>query len=408
MRDVRSVGRGPATEFTRRSWPLVVVGGGPGAARQLARSVAPPAETLLIADRLGGGMEMLGSSRLQSYGEELWLGGARDALRRRLGALDLQPTGRQFTDYVADHLRESAVPVMGGEVLDVRSDGDDLAVVVRPAGSGAGAQVLVHARAVVLATGVSPRPPSAAWSAAGAVTFDQAYQELEAGLTARYAGRSVMVVGSGNSAMQTAALVSRLAEDTLVLAKRYHGMYPQETDDRFAWRSWSQLTCEMITKSADRCAQDPGTVPCVRMLVYDRLDLAAGRTAHIRYRAGANRNVLGAASLPGRCGHAHGYPLARSGGDVTWLEKRDLARTAVIWATGVHPRYPPGPALASLPHDDDGYLIVNARGATALPGLYVTGACAGSRAVNEMWSADVDTTPEPGHPVCAAELAARR
>lgn len=405
MRDVRSGGQGSVTEFTRRVWPLVVVGGGPGAARQLTRSGATPGATLLIADRLGGGMDMLGSSRLQSYGEELWLGGPRDELRRRLGLLDLQPTGHQFTAYVADHLRDSAVPLLSGEVLDVRPDGGDLAVVVRPAGPAGGAPVLVHARAVVLATGVAPRPPSAAWSAAGAVTFDQAYRELEAGLTARYTGRSVLVVGSGNSAMQTAALVSRLADDTTVLAKRYHGMYPQETDDRFAWRSWSQLTCEMITKSGERCAQDPGTVPCVRMLVYDRLDLVGGRTAAIRYRSAANQNVLGTASLPGRCGHAHGYPLARSDSGVTWLEERDLERTTVIWATGVCPRYPAGPSLAALPHDADGYLTVDARGETALPGLYVTGACAGSRAVNEMWSAEVDVPSERSRPVGVAELA---
>jgi len=400
----------PPSAFTGRRWPLIIVGGGPAAGRQLAGTRLPRADCLLVADSFGGWMDNLGPSRLQSYGEELLLGrrdGSEDeaggraalgpppaSLRDRLGPVDLQPTGEQYSHYVADVLTAAGGPVLRAEALDVRPDSGGLAVLVRavPGDGATGPVTALRAHAVVLATGTTPRRPPAPWRAAGAVTFDVAYREMHAGATGRYAGRSVLVVGAGNSAMQTAALVGRVASDTVVLANRYHGLYPQETDDRFAWRSLSQLTCEMITKSRERCRRELGVVPCVRHLVYDDLRLADAGRVVFRYRAAANGNVLGRASLPPRCGHARGHRVGpESGGH--WLEERDLAQTAVIWATGVEPRYPAGPGLAALPRDEDGYLRLERGCRTDTPGLFVTGACAGSRAVNEMFTAELDHPP---------------
>lgn len=374
-----AVARGaePAAGLVARRWPLVVVGGGPAAALQLHRAGAARPDTLVVADRLGGGMGFMGPLRLQSYTEELSVGLPVAGLRAALGPGEIQPRASDYDAYVRDAVTGAGATVAEGRVDDVVADDRGLVVRARVGDRS----LAIAADAVVLATGTRAKPPPAGWAAAGARPYDAVVADLAAGVTAPYAGRPAVVVGAGNSALQAAALLGTVATDVTILANRYVGLYPQETSERFAWRAHSQLTCELVTKSALRCRHSPRFMPCVRFLVYDRLDVGADGGVRFTYRAERNTHVLGASSLPPRCSHLFGR--YRPDGPGRWVEHRPPG-TVVAWATGVEPVYPPGPTIAALPRRPDGTIVADERGATPLPGLYVTGACAGAPSVNEM------------------------
>ena len=356
-------------------WRLVVVGGGSAAAIQVRKGDVPPQETLVIAERLGTGMAFLGRSTLQSYAEELLVSRGAGELRRMMPAGELRPTAAEYDAYVRESVLGSGASVVLGRVLDVRRDSDGFVLVLRTAD---GVCQQVHAEAVVLATGSVPRKPPAQWQAAGAITYDTVHLELAEVGPRRWAGHSVLVVGAGNSAMQTASLMAPDAQDVTILANRYVGMYPHESDDRFAWRAPSQLTYELVVKSSRECGRRPWRVPCVRHVVYDELDLT-GEAVRWRYRATGNQELLGLHSLSRGCRHGRG----RLEADGAWVESRALDSTVVVWATGSSPLYPPGELLSSLPRSPEGVLVCHEHGRTETPGLYVTGACAGQRSVNE-------------------------
>lgn len=363
----------------RKSWPLIIVGGGPAAALQIRRLCASGmavSDILLVSDSWGApGMAFLGSSRLQSYGNELNLDDI--PVSAAISAGFLQPTGTEYQRYVQDVLDRSGATRCQGQVLDLHRAGDDFALTVHTA---AGVRRL-ETPCLVLATGTRPKRPPAAWEALGAHTYDQVYRDVQMGRTEQYEGRSVHVVGSGNSALQTAALLASVAATT-VLAKKYVGMYPSETDDRFAWRAASQLTWELVVKSGRDRMDCDGTGTCVRFLVYDTLDIADDRL-RISFRTAANGHQMGRHSTPDV--HRH-VPVRRQDGG--WAEERPLERSVIVWATGCEPVYPAGRLIDSLAKDEHGYLRSGPRGETDVPRMFVTGSCAGRRAVNEMVPAE--------------------
>jgi thioredoxin reductase len=356
-------------------WRLVIVGGGSGAAIQVRNGDVPPQQILVIAERLGTGMSFIGRSILQSYTEELLVSGSSEELRALLPAGELRPTAAQYDTYVRDSLLRSGASVTLARVTDIQRDADGFVVVMRMPG---GERCQVRTDAVVLATGSTPRKPPIDWQAAGAITYDTVHRELENRGAHRWAGRSVLVVGGGNSAMQTASLMATDARDVTILANRYVGMYPAESDDRFAWRVPSQLTYEIVVKSSRECGRRRWRVPCIRHLVYDSLDLTDDEVCW-RYSQADNLELLGSHSLPGRCHHAQGRP----DGDGVWREIRKRDATVVVWATGSTPVYTPGELLTSLLRTADGTPTCDEDGQTNVPGLYLTGACAGHRSVNE-------------------------
>jgi cation diffusion facilitator CzcD-associated flavoprotein CzcO len=252
-----------------------------------------------------------------------------------------------------------------------------LAVMVRPPDGGRPFEVT--ADRVALATGNRPRRPSPEWGDR-ARTYDEVYAEVLRGDVARYTGRSVVIVGSGNSALQTAALLANHASDVTILANHYPGLYPLETTDRFAWRSASHLTYELVVKGGEQCGR-PGSIPCVRFVVYRSLTRGHDGTVVFDYAATDNRHRIGASSLPPRCAHAaQAMPWPAGGG---WTERRS-PDTELVWATGSDPQYPDAALLAALPRDERGFIVHDEDGATPVPGLFVVGSCAGARSVNEM------------------------
>jgi thioredoxin reductase len=372
-----------AHEYTSRTWPMVIVGGGPASAIQVQGGGVPAEDILLISDRWGTGMDFMAEAYLQSYVEELAITADDSFLNITTGAL--QPTAVEYGKYVRQNLFSSGATLAEGRITNLTWVRDHFELQV--AGPDAPSAV-VRAEQVVLATGARARRPPQIWADAGALTFDRIYRMSPTERRARFAGRRAVVVGSGNSAMQVAALAAPLATDTLILATRYQGMYPFETQDRFAWRSHSALTCELVVKSATTCRSSAVPATCVRFLIYRDLRLN-GATLEVEYRQADNDNVLGSHSLPDRCAHAVAEvasPLRprRPGASGHWRERRDLAETVLIWATGSEPVYPPSPLLDEAGRDDIGNIRCDGAGRTDVPGLYLIGACSGRRSVNEM------------------------
>lgn len=361
-----------------RVWPVVIVGGGPAALFQINRTGLSSREVLLVAERVGSGIAFLGRQRLQSYAQELDVGQSSGSLQRFIGYTYLQPTADEYTRYVSHQLNLSGVTIVNGSVIDVRPFSNGLVIETNTQDFG---EVRLRARSVVLATGTTPRRPVMDRSAACQVVYDQVYQDLQSGGFEQYQAKSILIVGSGNSALQTASLLAPVARDITILAKRYVGVYPQETPDRFAWRCLSQLTCELITKSAQRCSLLMPWFPCVRLIIYDTL-VAKNGGVIFTYRRSANTSVLCRASLPPRCTHVQGQVSILADG--CFEETRNFHDSIIVWAVGMEPNYPKGKTVSSLRHDDSGFLVKDEMGGTELRGLFVVGACAGARAVNEM------------------------
>ncbi|MEU1122544.1 FAD-dependent oxidoreductase [Streptomyces sp. NPDC005899] len=361
---------------TGRCWRLVVIGGGSAAAVQVRQGDIPPQDTLVIADRLGTGMEFLGDSTLQSYADELRLSRYEETFQLGMTGR-LRPSAAQFDAYVRESLLTSGATVKSARILEIEGETGKFLLHVL---NGDGRISYERAEKVVLATGSNPRTPPPAWAEAGAVAHDVVHREHAVRRTDRWADRSVLVVGSGNSAMQVASLVAPDASEVVVLGNRYVGMFPIESADKYSWRAPSQLTCELVAKSALECGRPGWHTPCVRHLVYDRLDVRDGEVMWT-YRAGDNENPLGSRSLSGRCRHARGRLI--NGGGSAWEESRRIEDTAVVWATGCEPVLPGGALVESLARNADGAILTDECGRTSVDGIHALGACAGQRAVNE-------------------------
>lgn len=355
----------------RVRWPLVVIGGGSAAAIQVLKGVTPPEDILVVSDRWGTGMAFMGEATLQSYAHELAVSSDSAELGRLLPVGGLRPTARIYDSYVRESMRAAGCELLTARVTDIRQAGDEFEVRVH------GLREPLLAESVVLATGSAPRVPPPALREAGALSYSDVYRHQGRGDSGPWRGRSVVVVGAGNSAMQTAALVAPAARDVVVLANRYVGSYPVESSDRFAWRAPSQLTCELIVKGGRECRAGL-PIPCVRHIVYDSLRVEGGELC-FTYHEERNRTPLGAWSMPPRCDHTE----PERAGEGAWRERRPLAETTVVWATGSVPLYPRCPLVDGLPRDASGTIVADDKGRTAVPGLYAVGACAGRRSVNE-------------------------
>lgn len=372
-----------------RVWPCVVVGGGPAAALQVSEIRRRGGEVLVLAERTGGTFAFLGEQRTQSYADELDVGAPGVALTDYLSGQG-QPTGSAYARYLRHALKTCGFDVRPASVDDVRPEEESLVVTGT---DRRGRPARWRARRVILATGSKPRTLDRDLEPVEVRSCLDVYRDVNEGGLGAYRGRSVVIVGCGNTAMQLAAMLAWSARDVTVLGNRYVGLYPHETMDRFGWRAASQLTCELIVRSRQRATADPPKFqPSVRYLVYDQLEVADGQLM-FSYSRAANDNVLGHHSLPDPAdGHR---PTIRSDGPGRWREALGVRSTVVVVATGFSPAYPQGRTIGALPRNADGTVQHRDGRVAEIPGLFVGGACAGYPAVNFMTVAA--STEEQGH-----------
>lgn len=367
----------------KTKWDLIIVGGGPAAALQV--QTAPPGTKILVASpSLGGGTEMLGQQRMQSYLDELSISPPDLSLCSYTEPGSVSPTGTQYARYVRDVIRSSNASFIPLTMADVWPQ----CGVLKVSGyDSKGVAIILQARSVVLATGCRPKPPPFFYEANGVLSHEAVYWDIARSQLDKYRGKPVFIIGSGNTAMQLAACLAATNLAVTILANKYPGIYPQETDDRFAWRAPSQRTCELVAKTALRSSSCEPQGMAVRFIIYDELTVSRGWTIEFSYCRARNDNTLGCYSLPPY--HPKLDRFRKNLNGDRWLERYDLKGATLISAIGVDPAYPEGPTLRTLKRDTRGY-ICHAEGRTPMPGLCVSGICAGFPAVNFMRIPQID------------------
>ncbi|KTT31111.1 copper transporter [Pseudomonas oryzihabitans] len=232
---------------------VIVVGGGPAGLSECIRLIDMGLKVAVISDVFGGCMGMMGDHPLQSYCNELEIEGAPYPLRRFMSKLCISPTGQEYAAYIRSNFEALQLIKIQQRVVNI-SKAQGLFKVTLDSGSQHQA---LHARQIVLATGIRPKtPPFETPNVFWMSCFD-VYKMVSRRQTHRFLQQDVVIFGSGNSAFQIALLLAPFARNISILIKSYLGLYPQETDNRFALRSLSQRTLEMIAKTSSCSAQGP-------------------------------------------------------------------------------------------------------------------------------------------------------
>ncbi|WP_275556714.1 FAD-dependent oxidoreductase [Mixta sp. Marseille-Q2659] len=343
---------------------FMVLGGGPAAAIEAARLCALGKEVTLISEQFGGCMEIMGERRLQSYCHELTLTGGDITLDSCMERPALAPAASEFSDYVRRTLDALPVKKISGKVSWFTKENDRFRCHVTTANG----ERHLYADGLVLATGIRARPVPAIFSLMDPITCFEAYNLFRENDARLKQYRRVVILGGGNTAFQLADCAASLGIETTILAKSYLGIFPQETQDRFALRAPSQLTIERIWKSQN----DKNMAP-LAFHIYSSL-YADGERLHIWLQEARNQIHIARLcwqALPGNGDDATAkmLPIAKAG-------------TLFISAIGTTGNLPPN-GFRQLQLDKQGFLP-NRRGRTAIAGLYVAGALAGAKSVNTM------------------------
>lgn len=235
-------------------YDMIVVGGGPGgytAALYAARSGL----STLVLEKLSAGGQMALTEQIDNYP------GFEDGIDGFTLAEKMQQQAERF----------------GARSEYAQVERMDLAASPKVLETSEGT---FYAKTVVLATGANPRelglPNEAALTGRG-VAYCAACDGM------RYKGKTVVVVGGGNSAVADALLLSRVAQkvilvhrrDTLRATKVYHQLLMQAENLEFRWNSTvtELLQEDKLTgvKLKDVNTGEETTVPC------DGLFISVGR-----------------------------------------------------------------------------------------------------------------------------------
>lgn len=361
------------------------MGGGPAALGELIRLSRKFSNVGVVSDSFGGGMGILGDMRLQSSLAELTLEGAPASLQEYMSdRTAISPTGAEYTNYIRDCIEKLKVQKVFAKVKSI-GKGSSENQFFADAVSVSGVAHRLRARSVILATGVKPKEPASNILLCPWVSCFQTYEMLSMGKTAYFRGKSVAIIGSGNTAYQLAHALTRVAKDVTLLIRGYVGVYPVEVEDRFALRAQSVLTLALVAKSAEMHTCGGPLNPSSSLLsrvwlhVYDALSVDVEQGAVCaQIPPPTNQHRLLKASVVGavRCGSL------RPADDGGYIWRRPIADTVVISAIGVTADVPEL-QWQNLTVPKTGY-IKHVAGETAVDGLYVAGGAAGYASVNEM------------------------
>lgn len=359
----------------------LLVGGGPGALAEVLAMRKEGRRPLVVSERFGGCMEMLGTQSLQSYVSELSFEESpirlEDFLSTRTSS---SPSGDEYARYIRACFDAADTQRLYGRVESVQRAGAGLDVVI----FADGRRFVISASRVTLASGLRPRHPDSRIPAATWRTCFQAYEDLSADDVRHYANRTVAIFGSGNTAFQIARAMTRLASRVILFLKDYLGVFPIESADRFSLRAPSLQTLELAAKTAEaRSCLGPlnprrNSLCPLWILAYEDIEHELGSNEvqvvcrHPEHASGVLRVSTQAAVPAGVLRHC------RNGRLLCTLQ---LDSTTLISAIGVAGNFPRVPAEVI---DHQTGFARHENGCTSIPGLFVAGSLAGYASVNQM------------------------
>ena len=293
-------------------YDLIVVGGGPGGYTAALYAARAGLDTLVL-ERLSAGGQMALTEEIDNYP------GFEDGIDGFTLAEKMQQQAERFGAKSAYAQVERMDLTASPKVLET-SEGT------------------FHARTVVLATGANPRelglPHEAALTGRG-IAYCAACDGM------RYKGKTVVVVGGGNSAAADAMLLSRIAQKVILVHRRdalratkvYHAPLMQAENLEFRWNSvvTELLHEEKLTgvKVKNVHTGEEDTIPC------DGVFISVGRKP-------ATELVQGQLELD-RSGYiiadettATNLPGVYAVGDVRTKPLRQVVTAVADGATAVH------------------------------------------------------------------------
>ena len=293
-------------------YDLIVVGGGPGGYTAALYAARAGLDTLVL-EKLSAGGQMALTEEIDNYP------GFEDGIDGFTLAEKMQQQAERFGAKSAYAQVERMDLIASPKVLET-SEGT------------------FHARTVVLATGANPRelglPHEAALTGRG-IAYCAACDGM------RYKGKTVVVVGGGNSAAADAMLLSRIAQKVILVHRRdalratkvYHAPLMQAENLEFRWNSvvTELLHEEKLTgvKVKNVHTGEEDTIPC------DGVFISVGRKP-------ATELVQGQLELD-RSGYiiaddttATNLPGVYAVGDVRTKPLRQVVTAVADGATAVH------------------------------------------------------------------------
>ncbi|MGN2409936.1 NAD(P)/FAD-dependent oxidoreductase [Pseudomonas syringae] len=361
---------------------VIVIGGGPAGLSESIRLLGKDLKVAVVSDFFGGCMGMMGDLPLQSYCNELEIAGAPLPLRNFMQHLSISPTGSEYANYIKGNFEALPFTLVQDRVLRLKKNADLFEMVLGDARN----KRILRASQVILATGIRPKcAPIPLQGTQWKSCFD-VYSEASCEQIESYRDKDVFIFGSGNSAFQIALLLAPLARNITILVKSYLGLYPQETDNRFALRSLSQRTLEMIAKSTANTCEGPlnnhASASRARLWLHAyselqavdgalRLVLSEELNSHPLLKGSCEASAK--EGLSSRLNDAPGYVLRID-------YQRDDCR--LVSATGITAQLPATDWPQLL--DQSTGFAAHQNGQSPIDGLYVAGAASGYASVNTM------------------------
>ncbi len=238
----------------------LVVGGGPAGLMEAHRIIAMGKSVTIASPQWGGIMEYMGDHYLQSYYDELELPYSNLLLKHFMEKNEISPRANEYMNYLLHYAKQLKAEKATDKLLSVRFDGKMYHCDFVKEGNSA-----VKVKNIVVATGIKPKSiDESMFYNCNVIRCIEAYKYFSEENVCRpdEKAKSVVIIGSGNSAFQIARLAVSAGYDTHILANKYKGVYPVETSDRFALRSHSQVTVEKVWKSQTDVSA-PGISFCI-------------------------------------------------------------------------------------------------------------------------------------------------
>lgn len=337
----------------------IVIGGGPAAVLQLnSMSADQIAKTVVITDYIGGWSRLIGPQLMQSSCDELDLAVEGIELESFVHDSRYSPTGDEYTRYINGCFRLLRPEIRIGFVETIFRRAGRCFVKL---GNG---EIIASNKAIV-ASGVKGKLPEGVDESQSIRSLKGAYEDIALNRYHYYQDKSVVVVGSGNSALQLAGCLYRHSNDITVLVNRAPLFFPTQTNDRFACRAESQRACELSARSSQKSA-DGSKAKHFRIIRHRAADFCiSGTSIEFSYAILKNQDSITKPSVYPN--HKTLHERIRETSPGIFVERIPIRQCVLVYAYGTEPCIP------NIEMSDQ----------SAVP-IYLVGGCSGRPAVNFM------------------------